>query len=614
MDIKYLKSDLKNKKLSIVNQYIYIYIMFFLFIFLLFLIANSKINYFDSNLINEFNSDNVTSISRNFYNTNITNFNNAYQTYQEINVWEKYKAWFIVAICVIILFVLTYTTIKFANPDLELWEVWDWIINDGIGIIITICSIYAGLIISLGTTWLVKFNEWIPFVVLIGIPIAMIIFILLIHLIFSIVIFICEIIADSKITYFESNKWGKYWKEFNCENLENNTVEDLKYYCSLNNMTNYSNLRKSELIELIENKMNENLKYENSYKNDEIDDLKKTKNVKNESNNLNNNKYEHLSLTELKDICRKNKIVGYSSMTRDEIINQIFSKVDDKNNISLNHVIKKTSLNKKIMLDDIAGLEQAKKAFKEKVILPITHKHLFEEYGKKSGGGILLYGLPGTGKTMFAEAISNEIDAKFFSIRCSDIKSKWYGESENKVKKIFDSARKEKRSIIFMDEFEAIGRKRTDDDSNGNNDLVPEILAQMQGVNSSDRNSTILVMAATNRPWDIDSALLRPGRFDEKIYIPLPDFEARKKLFEMKLSVLPHEDLDFDYLASISDQFNGADINEFCEKLKMEAIHKSIEHGGKHFINKNDIESVKNIFKSSVVLDDIKRLKEFGEK
>ena len=183
----------------------------------------------------------------------------------------------------------------------------------------------------------------------------------------------------------------------------------------------------------------------------------------------------------------------------------------------------KTKDKNAITFDDIAGLERAKESFREKVILPFEHPELYKKFGKKAGGGILLYGLPGTGKTMFAEAAANEVDALFLPIKCSDIKSKWYGESEQKVKEVFVKARKSKKAIIFFDEFEAIGSKRTDNSDNANNDLVPEILAEMQGVESSKCESTIVVIAATNKPWMIDSAFLRPGRSDEKMYIPLPD-------------------------------------------------------------------------------------------
>lgn len=266
-----------------------------------------------------------------------------------------------------------------------------------------------------------------------------------------------------------------------------------------------------------------------------------------------------------------------------------------------------------ITFKDIAGLENAKEAFREKVILPFEHQELFKKFGKKAGGGILLYGLPGTGKTMFAEACSNEADALFIPVKCSDIKSKWYGESEKQVKSIFEKARKAKtkKAIIFFDEFEAIGSKRTDDNSNGNNDLVPEILAEMQGVGSYSSDSIIVTIAATNKPWAIDSAFLRPGRFDQRIYIPLPDFEARKKLFELKLKGIPTDGLDFDVLAKITENYNGADITEFVERLKMKVINKSIKEAKEESITMQDVYEIAKDFKSSVSLEDVQKLELF---
>ena len=182
------------------------------------------------------------------------------------------------------------------------------------------------------------------------------------------------------------------------------------------------------------------------------------------------------------------------------------------------------------------------------------------------------------------------------------------------MKAIFARAKKATKSIIFFDEFEAIGAKRTDSSDNANNDLVPQILAEMQGVGSSSNKSTIVVIAATNKPWAIDSAFMRPGRFDSKIYVPLPDFDARKKLFELQLSKLPiSEDLDLDYLAKITEGFNGADIKEVCEKLKMSAINDSLEKGEEQTIGMDDVQRIEKGIKSSVSLEDIERLKDFEE-
>lgn len=318
---------------------------------------------------------------------------------------------------------------------------------------------------------------------------------------------------------------------------------------------------------------------------------------------------------QLKEYCRENAIKGYSSLNKSSLAELIVNNANKENTeISDKKNNRATVLkNGNITFDQIAGLEEAKNAFREKVVYAFEHKDLYEKYGKKVGGGLLLYGLPGTGKTMFAEAASNETDSLFIPIKCSDIKSKWYGESESNVKKIFEKARKAKRAIIFFDEFEAIGAKRTDSDENGNNDLVPQILAEMQGIGSNNGNSVIMVIAATNKPWAIDSAFLRPGRFDEKIYIPLPDLIARRKIFELKLKIVPQENLDFDYLSEITQGFNGADIGAFCDKLKMLAINKSIETNSECPITMADVRQVQETIKSSVSSEDVDRLLEFKE-
>lgn len=323
------------------------------------------------------------------------------------------------------------------------------------------------------------------------------------------------------------------------------------------------------------------------------------------------------SVSDLKDYCRNNNIKGFSSLNKEGLVALICNKNntnerEKKEKISFNQ--KSIEKKEKITFDSIAGLEKAKQIFKEKVVLPFEHPELFEKFGKKAGGGILLYGLPGTGKTMFAEAASNELNATFIPIKCSDIKSKWYGESEQNVKSIFDKAKKSERAIIFFDEFEAIGAKRTDDRWNVNNDLVPAILTEMQGVGSSSIKSTIMIIAATNKPWAIDSAFMRPGRFDEKIYIPLPDFKTRKSLFRIQLKNLPlAEDLDFDYLAKITDGFNGADIKEVCEKLKMSAIKDSLTKGKEQTIGMDDVKKIEHNIKSSVSQEDIEQLRLFEQ-
>ena len=326
-----------------------------------------------------------------------------------------------------------------------------------------------------------------------------------------------------------------------------------------------------------------------------------------------------LDKKQLVTYCINHHITGYSNKNKKQLAALIYTyhqenpnnEHDSSGDSEESKKTTKKRKSNKITFDDIAGLDEAKNAFNEKVVMPLQHPEIYAKYGKKVGGGILLYGLPGTGKTMFAEAASNELNALFIPIKCSDIKSKWYGESEQNVKNIFAKARKASKVILFFDEFEAIGAKRTDNGDNGNNDLVPQILAEMQGVGSSSSKSMIMVIAATNKPWAIDSAFLRPGRFDEKIYIPLPDFTARKKLFELKLSKIPTDNVDLDYLSNITEGYNGADIEEFVEKLKQTAINESIKSGKDHLINMDDIKKVETTMHSSVSKEDIERLKEF---
>lgn len=265
----------------------------------------------------------------------------------------------------------------------------------------------------------------------------------------------------------------------------------------------------------------------------------------------------------------------------------------------------------KIKMSDIAGLDEAKESFNDRVILPIKHKKLFAKYGKQVGGGILLYGLPGTGKTMFAQAVANELKASFFSVKCSDILSKWYGESESNVKELFAKARKEPISVIFFDEFEAIGAKRKESPFATNATTVQEILAQMQGVERS--KNTLLVLAATNCPWNIDGALLRPGRFNEKIYVPLPDKEARLFILKKELSKISlAEDVSLDEIADRLDNYNGSDVSEFCEQCKLTVIKKELSKE-RAVLDREDLEAVLNKVHSSVLEEDVEKMEEFRE-
>ncbi len=260
---------------------------------------------------------------------------------------------------------------------------------------------------------------------------------------------------------------------------------------------------------------------------------------------------------------------------------------------------------------DIAGLEDVKEAIRELIITPFRRADLYRRFGMETGGGVLLYGPPGTGKTMLAQAIATEVDAAFFSVKGSDLISKYVGESEQNVKKLFKAARSLPVSVIFFDEFEVIGRARGNDLQPWSDKLLSELLAQMQGFEKSE--GTLLVLAATNMPWTIDSALLRPGRFNRKIYVSLPDPEAREQIVRNCLNGLP-VDPGFDYakVAEITEGFNAADVTEFCNRLKLSAIRRSIKSGGDEVICMKDVENSSSM-KSSVDPRDLARLDAFSK-
>ena len=264
-----------------------------------------------------------------------------------------------------------------------------------------------------------------------------------------------------------------------------------------------------------------------------------------------------------------------------------------------------------VSMADVAGLKEAKDEIVQKVIEPNRHPEIFKKYKKSKGGGILLYGVPGTGKTMLAQAIAHEIDAKFFSVKCSDILSKWVGDAEHNIRNLFNEAKKYPTSIIFFDEFEAIAPKR-DTYSTVMKRVVPELLSQIQGFEKNDNN--LIIIAATNRPWDIDSAFLRPGRFDRRIYVPLPDEEARTAIIKNKLGTVPCEpNLDFDAIVRVTEGFNGADVTSFCEKLKDLAISRELREDEDTAINNSDVFAASKMIFSSVSAEDLQKFAKYQE-
>lgn len=261
--------------------------------------------------------------------------------------------------------------------------------------------------------------------------------------------------------------------------------------------------------------------------------------------------------------------------------------------------------------DDIAGLAHVKEAVREQVILPFERPDLYRRFGLNPGGGILLYGPPGTGKTLMARAIASEVKGAFFSVKGSDLISKYVGESEQNIKRLFAAARSLPVSVIFFDEFEVIGRSRGNDLEPWADKLLSELLAQMQGFEKNE--GTLLILAATNMPWMLDSALLRPGRFGRKIYVPLPDREARETIVNNCLKDVPKaEDLDPTAISDMTDGFNAADVTEFCDRMKLSAVKRSLASGKDEFISMADAAYASENVKSSADPRDIAKLEAFS--
>ncbi len=229
-----------------------------------------------------------------------------------------------------------------------------------------------------------------------------------------------------------------------------------------------------------------------------------------------------------------------------------------------------------IRFDDVAGLDHVKADIKLKMLYPFTHADLAQKFGIRGGGGVLFYGPPGTGKTMLARATAGELEAAFFVVSPADILSKWVGEAEQNIKKLFDAAAEEERSIIFIDEIEALVPARREDGNGVMQRVVPQILQSVEGFSKS-KSSAVLLMGATNVPWQLDPAILRPGRFDEKIYIPLPDRPARLKMLEIYLGKRPlADDVDLELLADRLNGYSGADIRYLCDRAAVVPFMKAV--------------------------------------
>lgn len=265
-----------------------------------------------------------------------------------------------------------------------------------------------------------------------------------------------------------------------------------------------------------------------------------------------------------------------------------------------------------VRFSDVAGLDDVKEEIKLKMVYPFTHPEAAEKFGIRKGGGILLYGPPGTGKTLIARAVAGEIDAAFFTVKPSEIMSQWVGVAEQNIQKLFDAARAQPRSVIFIDEVEALVPRRRGSHSTVMQRVVPQILAELEGFHQT-KEGALLFIGATNEPWSLDPAVLRPGRFDEKIYIPLPDLAARRRILELNLKDRPlAPDVSLDELAERLEGYSGADIVNVCRKACAIPFLEAIREGIERDVEMRDFEQVLETVRPSVDPKEVRKFERFS--
>jgi len=227
--------------------------------------------------------------------------------------------------------------------------------------------------------------------------------------------------------------------------------------------------------------------------------------------------------------------------------------------------------------EDVGGMDKLKEEIRMKIIHPLQHPEIYQAYGKEVGGGILLYGPPGCGKTYLARATAGEVDANFMSIGIHDVLNMYLGQSEQNLHELFQLARANSPCVLFFDEVDALGASRSDMRQTGGRHLINQFLSEMDGVESS--NEGVLILAATNAPWHLDAAFRRPGRFDRILFVPPPDQAARVAVLEIMLRDKPHDGVDFNKLAKKTEGFSGADLKAVVD-LAVESVLRDAMKSG----------------------------------
>lgn len=227
--------------------------------------------------------------------------------------------------------------------------------------------------------------------------------------------------------------------------------------------------------------------------------------------------------------------------------------------------------------ESVGGMEEVKEQIRVKIIYPIEHAEMYAAYGKKIGGGILLYGPPGCGKTHLARATAGEVKSGFMSIGINDVLDMWIGNSEKNLHALFDQARRSKPCVLFFDEVDALGASRSDMKRSGGRHLINQFLSELDGIDAS--NDGLLCLAATNTPWNLDTAFRRPGRFDRVVFVPPPDQNARAEILQIQLQGKPTDGIDTKKLAAKTADFSGADLKAVVDRCIESKLTEAVKTG-----------------------------------
>jgi SpoVK/Ycf46/Vps4 family AAA+-type ATPase len=242
-----------------------------------------------------------------------------------------------------------------------------------------------------------------------------------------------------------------------------------------------------------------------------------------------------------------------------------------------------------VTLTDVAGMEEVKQRLEAAFLAPMRNPELRKLYGKSLRGGLLLYGPPGCGKTFVARAVAGELGARFISVSFADLIDMFVGRSERNIHELFETARAHAPCVVFLDEVDAIGQKRSQLRNTPMRSAVNQLLLELDDVASD--NSGVFLLAATNHPWDVDSALRRPGRFDRTLLVLPPDASAREGVFRYHLRERPVAGIDLPKLSRLTDGYSGADIAHICETAAERALLDSVRRGEARLIGQADLEA-----------------------